>query len=411
MDHNCASCSSSTTKVIDFGEEALAGAYLKREQFSSEKRYPLQVYFCQTCALVQLGEKVSADTLFREYHYFSSATRTACEHFARYAEGLINRFKPRSVLEVGCNDGVLLTHFAGRAEVVIGVDPAANVTRSISDERITVLSEFFTESTSERVRLEYGKVDLVVANNVFAHVDDIHGLTRAVRDVLTDDGVFVLEIHDLAAMVSEMQYDWIYHEHLYYWSLLALERHLARHGLQIFDVSSVAAHGGSRRYYVCKNAARPISGIVEHVRRQEITSGLDSLDTFLNFAWAVKDHGKNLRDALSSLRTGHQVIGGYGASGRANALIQHSKLGEYLHCMYDDAPARARTFTPGSHLYINQGDILHDSSVPDHLVLFAWGYMQEIAERRSHFRGNVIVPLPEISMRRFFVSDGKRMVI
>ena len=393
----CAFCAGRRMyEVLDFGDEALAGGFLKREQFAAEQRYPLRLMFCEDCFAVQIADRVSPEVLFREYRYFASATATARAHFARYAEDVLERFQPKTVLEIGCNDGVLLQHLAGKAERVIGVDPAENVTRGIRDPRIGVVNDFFNEDTAQRVREVYGKADLIVANNVFAHVEDINGVTRAVRDTLTDHGVFVFEVHHLGKMIEDLQYDWVYHEHFYYYSLLALDKHLARHGMMIFDVEEVELHAGSRRFYACKDV-RHVTHRVGDLRGIERIQGLHSVNVYQRFAERVQAHSKRLRRVLKDLRDEGKVVGGYGASGRANALIQHADIGEFLHCMFDDAPARAGMFTPGSHLHINEGRTLRGSSTPDYLVVFAWSYLDEILPKCDG-RG-VIVPFPDIRVR------------
>ena len=398
----CASCRSARThEVLDFGEEALAGGFLRREDFAAERCYPLRLFFCEDCALVQLADRVDPKVLFGDYFYHASATATARAHFKGYAEDVLERFRPRSVLEIGCNDGVMLRHMAGRARVW-GVDPSS-VARGISLEGVEIVNDFFGAHLGMR------EIDLIVANNVYAHVEDIHGLTAAVAEALSPHGVFVFEVHSLAAMVEGLQYDWIYHEHLFYYSLLALESLLRRHGLRVFDVEPQESHGGSVRYFASKDT-RHVSHRVGDQRGMERMRGLDRVDTFSNFAWAVQDHARQLRGVLQRIRSGGRVIAGYGASGRAAALIQHADLAEYLHCMFDDSPARAGHFMPGSHLHINLGDELRNAEVPDDLLLFAWTYLDEILERRSTFRGNVVVPFPEVAMHRFYVQDGRRMV-
>lgn len=384
---NCAFCYSHRMhKVMDFGEEALAGGFLKREDFAAERFYPLRLFFCQDCYAVQLADRVSPEVLFRDYFYHSSATATARAHFKAYAKEMLERFAPRSVLEIGCNDGVMLKHLAGRAERVVGVDPSS-AARTLKADGVTVINDFFGSHHGFR------EFDLIVANNVFAHVEDIHGLTSAIKDALAQNGVFVFEVHHLLRMVDGLQYDWIYHEHLFYYSLLALEKLLARHGMRVFDVAPQDTHGGSMRYYVCKDE-RHVSHHVGDLRGLERLKGLNHPDTFLNFAWACKDHARQLGKMLRHQRAAGRVIGGYGASGRAAALIQHADLSEYLCGMFDDAPVKAGYFTPGSHLHINPGKELRESGVPDDLVLFAWSYADEILPK---CRGrDLILPLPEV---------------
>jgi SAM-dependent methyltransferase len=212
----CSFCDSRDMGLImDFGDVALAGAFLKPEQFATEKKYPMRLYFCRDCYAVQVTDKVDAQVLFQDYFYFSSAIGTLREHFKGYAAEVTRRFlEPAraTVLEFGCNDGVLLKPLADQGiQRVIGVDPARNVLASIDDPRLTLINGFFDEKVAAEVVAKYGKVDMVMANNVYAHIPDIQGITRAVEAVLADDGVFAFEVHYLGKVVDEMQYDLISH--------------------------------------------------------------------------------------------------------------------------------------------------------------------------------------------------------
>jgi methylation protein EvaC len=257
----CAFCASARlTEIIDFGDVALAGGFLKEEDFAREPRFPLKVCFCDECFAVQVIEKVDPAILFKNYFYFSSAIRTLREHFVDYATEVVARFlepAQASILEIGCNDGILLKPFAEHGvRTLIGVDPASNIVAAINDPRIDIVNDFFSEKVARQVVDRFGKVDIVCANNVYAHIADINGVTRAIRDVLNDDGIFIFEAHYLGKIIHDLQYDMIYHEHLYYYSLLALINHFARHDMVVFDVKPIPIHGGSMRYYVCKKGGR-----------------------------------------------------------------------------------------------------------------------------------------------------------
>ena len=256
----CAFCGAAMELILDFGEVALAGGFLQPQQFALEQKYPLRLAYCGACYAVQVADEVDADVLFRDYFYFSSAIGTLREHFERYAKEVTERFlHPRdaTVLEFGCNDGVLLRPLADQGiKTVIGVDPAANVLGTIDDPRLQLVNAFFDEQAAERIIDEHGHADVIMANNVYAHIADIQGTTRAVHRVLKKDGVFVFEVHYLGKVLEEMQYDMIYHEHLYYYSLISAAAHFARYDMTVFDVKPVPIHGGSLRFYVCKNEGR-----------------------------------------------------------------------------------------------------------------------------------------------------------
>ena len=272
---------------MDFGEVALAGGFLKLEQFDQEQRFPLRVYFCEDCYAVQVVDKVPPDVLFHNYFYFSSSINTLREHFRqlrRGSHGAIPETRLGNGLEFGCNDGVLLRPLADQGvRTVIGVDPAKNIVASIDDPRVTIVNDFFTEQVADRIVAEHGTIDMIMANNVYAHIPDIQGTTRAVARALSDDGVFVFEVHYLGKVVDDMQYDMIYHEHLYYYSLLSAMKHFERYGMMVFDIKPIPIHAGSMRFYVCKNGSRhsgSVSQSVKTLEAKERTKGYDRYDTF-----------------------------------------------------------------------------------------------------------------------------------
>lgn len=411
MTPRCSFCDSTAmSEIMDFGRVALAGGFLTPEQFATEATYPLRLYFCSDCFAVQVIDKVSANVLFRDYFYFSSSIKTLSEHFREYAEELTARFLPvperSTVLEFGCNDGVLLRPLADqKIRTVIGVDPATNVVKTIDDPRVTVVNDFFTESVAEAIVARHGKVDMVMANNVYAHIPDIQGVTRAVRNVLSDDGVFVFEVHYLGKVINEMQYDMIYHEHLYYYSLLSAMKHFERYDMMVFDVLPVPIHAGSMRFYVCKKGSKhaaTVSPAVEALKREELAQGFNRRETFLRFASNVADRKAKLMELLNRLRAEDKTVAGYGASGRANTMIQYCGIDHrHLEYMIDDAPAKAEYFTPGSHFVIHPSAILDDPDPPDYLLVFAWSFLDEIAKKNQRYLdhgGRMIVPLPEVKV-------------
>ena len=273
--------------VMDFGKVALAGAFIKTKDFKIEQKFTLRIFFCNDCFAVQVVDIISPTILFQDYFYFSSSIKTLCDHFQSYAHEVTNRFlnpQEATVLEFGCNDGVLLRPLVEKGiKNVIGVDPAENVLTNIDDKRITIINDYFTEKIAQEVFEEFGKVDLIMANNVFAHIPDIKGTTRAIKNVLSDEGVFIFEVHYLGKVIEEMQYDMIYHEHIYYHSLLSLENHFRRYDMKVFDVKSIPIHAGSMRYYVCKNKGKYSTEINERVallRAEEEKKGFDKFSTF-----------------------------------------------------------------------------------------------------------------------------------
>jgi len=403
----CAFCDSARlTQVLDLGTVALAGGFLRPDQFAAEPKFPLRVSFCNDCVAVQVIDIVDPTLMFGNYFYYSSAISTLREHFVDYATEVVTRFlhaPNATVLEIGCNDGVLLRPLADQGvRTVIGVDPATNIVAAINDTRVHVINDYFTGAVGQSVLERYGKVDMVIANNVFAHIPDICGVTEAIRDVLTDDGVFVFEVHYLGKIIQGLQYDMIYHEHLYYHSLLSLENHFRRHGMAIFDVKPIPIHAGSMRYYVCREGARHVrtpSIRVELLRREELRIGYHRAETYARFAQDVAQRKDKLMNVLDRIRTKGRRVAGYGASGRANTIIQYCGIGrQHVDYMIDDAPAKVGFYTPGSHLEVRSNAVLKNDA-PDYLLIFAWSFINEIAAKCNNYLdggGRLLVPLPEV---------------
>lgn len=394
-------------EIMDFGEVALAGGFLRSDQFAEEAYYPLRLFFCHDCYAVQVIDKVNANVLFKDYFYFSSSIQTLRDHFIDYAREVTTRFltpESSTVIEFGCNDGVLLRPLADQnIKTVIGVDPATNIVSTINDPRITIINDFFTEDVAQDIISTHGHVDMVVANNVYAHIPDIQGITRAIRDVLSDDGVFIFEVHYLGKVINEFQYDMIYHEHLYYYSLLSAMKHFERYGMMVFDVKPVSIHAGSMRFYVCKKGSKhgySVSPDVIRLQEEELAKGFHLADTFVRFASDVAERKNMLMALLHKLKKEGHTIAGYGASGRANTMIQYCGISNsHLDYMIDDAPAKAGFYTPGSHFEIHPSSILDQPNPPDYLLIFAWSFLDEIAKRNKKYLdrgGRMIVPLPEV---------------
>ena len=410
---SCSFCSSSNMELImDFGTVALAGAFLKTKEFNNEKKYTMRICFCKDCYAVQVVDKIEPDILFKDYFYFSSSIKTLSDHFVDYAKELTNRFLnpyEATVLEFGCNDGILLRPLADQGiSKVIGVDPAKNIVSSINDERITIINDYFSEKISKEVVAKYGFIDLIMANNVFAHISDINDATIAVKNALSDEGVFVFEVHYLDKIVQEMQYDMIYHEHLYYYSLLSAIEHFKKHDLKIFDIKQVPIHAGSIRFYVAKknsNRAKTVSENVKLLLQEEKLKAYDKIDSFKLFSKKVESTKKELVDLLKKLKKEGKTVAGYGASGRANTMIQYCGItNDLVSYMIDDAPAKVGCYTPGSHLKILSSSVLSSKNAPDYVLVFAWSFFEEIVKRNNNFinsGGKMIVPLPEVKIISF----------
>lgn len=383
---NCAACDHPLNEVMNLGEVALAGAYVKVSQFQTEKKYLLRIGHCEACGLVQVMDPVSPDLLFKDYFYRSSQIAGVRQHFDSYAKTLEI---PASVLEIGCNDGYLLSKLADRGAKCIGVDPAANVLESITDNRLTLVNAFFNEETARSIVAEHGRQSLILANNVFAHVPDINSMVRGMRHALKRDGQIIIETHYLQDMIDGLQYDWIYHEHQFYWSAKAITKLMERHGLWVFRAERIPAHGGSVRWFVGHAADHYIEDSVAALLASERISA----HSLRQFAVRCAVHADHLRETVAAIRSQGKTIAGYGAGGRANTILQYAGIGSALLAfVLDDSPARQGHYTPGTHLPIYGRDNSR-ATEQSHYLILAWPYADQI---RRQARGSHIVPFPSI---------------
>lgn len=399
----CRGCDASTLEaVFEYGDMPLAGGFVRPEEAGSEPLYPLTLAFCTTCGLVQVPEVVSAEVLFRDYRYLASVPLS--RHFAAYADSVPERLGLRPdglIVEPGANDGVLLRPLHERGFTnVLGVDPADNVTRHAPPE-IPILSAFFTPAVAEEIRAERGPAQLVAANNVFAHMDEPNVFAAAAAALLEPEGVFAFEVHYLVDLIDAFQYDTVYHEHLSYYSITALEPLLARHQLRLFDVERISNHGGSIRAFAClRDAARPDTPELEALRADELRRGLGSLEAFRDFGAGVRERVAAL-DALVEGRAGAgQRIAAYGAAGRATILFNVvESLRHRVAYVVDESPERIGRLLPGAHTPIVAPERL-DEEPPDLVLISAWSYAEEIAAKVRARPGRssgaeFCVPLPD----------------
>jgi len=407
---DCRFCESTNlVKILDFGNVPLAGGFLKEEDFSNEKFYPLELNFCEDCFLVQVSNVIPAEVLFENYFYFSSAIKTLVDHMAEFAQETNDRFldsrKDPSVFEIGCNDGVLLKPFAKLGVKAVGIDPATNVVNSIDAKDITVINDFFSEDVSKEILARHGRFDSIVSSYSFAHIDDMISVIKGVKTLLKDDGVFIFEVYYLGTLIEEMQYDMIYHEHMSYYSLKPLAIFLDRYEMQIFDIKfTPGVRSGAVRFYA-RNIGKhkePVSSTVEEMMHTEQLRGYDQAETFLRYADRINETRDQLMELLGRLKKENKTIIGYGASGRGTTIMNYCGIdNRHLDYVVDDAPAKHGFFTPGTHVAIKPWDFTKESEFPEYALLFAWSFINEVKKKRSDYLkqgGHFIVPLPEVKV-------------
>jgi SAM-dependent methyltransferase len=402
---DCRICGSKDlVKFLSLGNMPLAGGFIHMDQIKDEKSYPLDVYFCRNCKEVQLLDVVSADVLFEDYRFLSSVTRTLSEHFHEYAATMKNRFKlgkDSLVVEFGSNDGVLQKPFEDMGVKAVGFEPAKNVAKLAMAKGLTVVNDFFNTRTVKPVIEKYGHANLICANNVFAHIDDMHEAMRTIKLLLKPNGVFVFEVHYLADLLEKYQYDMIYHEHLMYHSLAPLSHLMHLFGMEIFDVERIPIHSGSIRVYsrLAENRSEKISENVGNLLKTERTMGLYEEETFSKFAENIEAKRDELVETVKELRSKGKRIVGYGASGRASVQLNFCKLDpEDIGYVVDMSPEREGRVMPGVHMPIVDPKVLRTDK-PDYAILFAYNYEKEVLGKETEFLdngGRFIIPLPEV---------------
>ena len=376
---------------VNLNHSPLANSLLDEAALDKmEPHYPLHAYVCNECFLVQLPVFESPESIFGHYLYFSSFSETWLDHARRYCRAMRERFgidRESLVVEVASNDGYLLQYFAEAGIPVLGIEPAANVAAAAQQRGIPTRVAFFGAAEAESLRSSGHSADIICANNVLAHVPNLHDFVEGFRILLKPDGVATFEFPHLLRLLEGNQFDTIYHEHFSYLSLAVVERVLAEHGLLIFDVEELPVHGGSLRVYAChREAARPMSEAVEAVRQHEMVTQLDRLETYANFAERVVDIKSELLQFLIDMRREGRRVAGYGAPAKANTLLNYCGIGrELLPFTVDCSPHKQGLFLPGSRIPILNPEAMF-AARPDFVLVLPWNLKDEIVGQLVEMR-------------------------
>jgi 2-polyprenyl-3-methyl-5-hydroxy-6-metoxy-1,4-benzoquinol methylase len=403
----CRLCGENLTETfVDLGMSPLCESYVPRSQLdAAETFYPLHVRVCPSCLLVQLPAYVSGEQIFSDYAYFSSYSDSWVAHAQRYAEAMTSRLALGAdslVVEVASNDGYLLQHFAALGVPVVGVEPAANVAEAARRRGITTVVEFLGAETGPAIARTLGRADLVVANNVFAHVPDIRGFAAGLRALVKDSGLVTLEFPHLLRLIERRQYDTIYHEHYSYLSLLTASRALATAGLRVVDVDELTTHGGSlRAYAIPEESAGEPSLRVKQVLDDEERAGLHTLAGHAGFSGAVMKVKRDLLGFLLGAADEGRTVAGYGAPGKGNTLLNHCGIRtDLVAYTVDRSPHKQGMFLPGTRIPIYAPERLAETR-PDFVLVLPWNLRDEITDQLSYIRswgGQLVFPIPELDV-------------
>jgi SAM-dependent methyltransferase len=391
----------------DLGSSPLANSYLTQTQLDEPERfYPLRVYVCDTCFLVQLPQAVAEEDIFSDYAYFSSYSDSWLQHAHRYAEHMIERFgidETSKVVEIASNDGYLLQYFKERGVAVLGIEPATNVASAAQKAGIATLVEFFGLETAHRLRAEGEEADLLVGNNVLGHVPDLTGFVEGLKVLLKPGGVATMEFPHLLRLMESGEFDTIYHEHLSYFSLIAVERPFAQAGLTLFDVDELPTHGGSLRIYArhAEDDSKPVTSAVHELRSRERSAGFERMEVYESFDERVRDVKRRLLEFLIRAKREGASIVGYGAAAKGNTLLNYCGIRrDFLDYVVDRSAHKQGLFLPGSHLPILAPGVVSETK-PDYLLILPWNLRDEIMEQMSHVRAfgcKFVVPIPETNV-------------
>lgn len=395
--------------VIDLGVSPLCQKHVSPADFTlAEPHYPLHARVCHECFLVQVDDVVSPTEIFGDgqYAYFSSFSDSWLEHAHQYTEMMRRRFELDSssrIIEIASNDGYLLQYFQEAGSQVLGIEPASNCAAAAIEKNIKTIVAFFGQKTAGKIRAENGPADLLLGNNVLAHVPDINDFVAGLKVLLGPDGLITMEFPHLMQLINQNQFDTIYHEHFSYLGFTTVERIFSHHGLTIFDVEELSTHGGSLRIYAqhTENRVRPVEPRVAELRSRETSQGMLDLTYYRRFGERVRETKRKLLEFLIETKRSGKTIVGYGAPGKGNTLLNYCGIGtDFIDYTVDRSPHKQGNFLPGSRLPIFDPNKIFDTR-PDFVLILPWNLKQEIIQQMEGIRewgGRFVVPIPELEV-------------
>ena len=391
----CAGCDDTDfLSVLSLGEVPLAGVFPLKEELEIENKYPLNLLFCKKCSLVQTDSFIEPQILFEDYRYISSVGLS--NHFKEVASILDDGYdvKGKNILEIGCNDGVLLEPLSKLGANVEGVDPAKNIVKLAKDKGLIVYEEYFNDETfgGEEFKSKY---DLVLSNNTFAHIPDIQSVVRGVKHVLKPNGDFIFEVHYLQSLIDGKQWDNIYHEHIYYHSITGLDNLFQKYGMTIVDFEEIPIHSGSIRVTVANRNTYKSPKVLDRIELESKT--ITNVEYLRSYGEDVRNHITNFNNTIKELQKNH-TIAGYGASGRANMFCNLTDLNsDIVKFIVDESPERCGRYIANTDIPIVDVETLKNSDV-DLLIIFAWNYSKMIIEKTQFKKFKYLVAFPTIQI-------------
>lgn len=394
------------TKVLDFGRQPLGNGFLLPKDFSSEYLYPMEMGFSEISMMLQLIEQPAPEQMFHEhYAFYSSTSRFMERHFGEFAQKVMHsKYLAKAdpfVVELGCNDGIMLKHFAKASIRHLGIEPSRNVAEVANANGVQTLSEFFNENVAEKIVRDEGQADAFLAANVMCHIPDIGGVVKGIRTLLKPTGVVMFEDPYLGDVIEKISYDQIYDEHVFLFSAHSIRYLFGMHGMELIDVQPQKTHGGSMRYVLAHAGAYPVSDAVLKLLLKEQTLGLHQLSTFEAFRKKVVQSRTDLVSLLRELKSQGKRIAGYGATSKSTTILNYCGIGpDLIEYISDTTPIKQGKFTPGMHIPVKPHEAFK-ANPPDYAVLFAWNHAEEIMANEKAFLdagGKWIVHVPKVQV-------------
>ena len=390
--------------IISFGKMPIANGFLSKIS-PDEYFYELSAAFCPECFMVQLEKTVAPEMMFNDnYHFISSTSATMSQHFAEMAEEIyqvISSKKCPFVVELGCNDGIMLKHLASKNIKHVGIEPSKNVAELARKNGVNTIEEFFNQRTAEEIVENYGHADIISGANVMCHIENLNSVFEGLSTLLKEDGMLIFQDPYLPDIIKQSSFDQIYDEHVYYFSGLSVSELAKKHNMQLVDMLYQDVHGGSMRFYLKKGNSNKVSARVSEFLSQEIALNLHIIDGYKNFKDSVNKICYDLKSTLMDIKKAGKRIVGYGATSKSTTLLNYAQIGpDIIDYISDNTPTKINKFTPGVHIPIRSHDVfLGDNQ--DYTLLLAWNHKREIINKEISYRkrgGKFITYFPKITI-------------
>ncbi len=402
----CLVCKKPIKPFINFGPMPIANGFLLKKDIVKEYKFLLQTGFCNNCKMVQLIEQPKREKMFhKNYSFFSSTSNYMIDHFNKFyreLKGLKKLNKNSFVLEVGCNDGILLQNFKNSNIPCLGIEPSKNVAKHAISKNLDVIIDFFDEKIASKILKKYKKTDLILSANVMCHIPYIHSIFKGVKKLLNDQGLFIFEDPYIGDVIKKTSFDQIYDEHVFLFSAHSIKFVANMHGLELVNLKKLPTHGGSMRYYIGKKNKHKTSSKVSKILTFEKEFGLNSIKTYLKFEDKINKIKNNLIALLKNLKKNNKKVVAYGATSKSTTVTNYFGIDKSLvECIFDNTPIKQNKLSPGKHIPIKNYKYFRSSN-PDFVLLFAWNHAREIFEKEKRYMKNKrwITYIPKVKIHK-----------